>query len=314
MVPLQANGIRGVWATVLLRVAEDGQIDFSCLDEQIAAYADAGVDGIYTNGTATEFHCQSNTDFREISTRVAELCRDHGLPFQLGASHPLPVATLERIRFARTLSPGAIQIVLPDWTPIDLTTAQRFLSRCAEQADGVSLVLYNPPHAKTVLGPADFLTLAQSIPALVGLKCAGGDEAWYERMKPVFERLSVFIPGHHMASGRSRGAHGSYSNMACLNPAATVAWGRSITAHPDKALELESRIGQFMDKAIAPVLDAGYPGYACDKLMASVGDWATITPRLLWPYEAVPDRFREPVVRWAKALIPEFVNGSDRAE
>ncbi|MHA1553383.1 MAG: dihydrodipicolinate synthase family protein, partial [Alphaproteobacteria bacterium] len=148
MEPLTAGDIRGVWATVLLRVAADNRIDLSCLEEQVDACAAAGVDGVYTNGTATEFHCQSDETFRDISRRVAHRCREHDLPFQIGASHPLPVAAIERVAFARSLVPGAIQIILPDWTSLDVATAQRFLLRCTEEAEGIGLVLYNPPHAK----------------------------------------------------------------------------------------------------------------------------------------------------------------------
>lgn len=310
MKPLLASDISGVWATVLLRIGEDGKIDHTGIDEQIEAFAQAGVDGIYSNGTATEFHCQSDEDFRDLSKQVARLCQDHNLPFQLGASHPLPVPTLERIGYARSLSPGAIQVTLPDWVPIDLGTAQRFLTRCVDEAGGNGLVLYNPPHAKTVLAPADYRELVTSVPELVGIKCAGGDGQWYRAMAPVLERLSVFVPGHHMASGRAQGAHGSYSNMACLNPSATVAWNRMITADPEKALALEARIARFMDQAIAPILEAGFPGYACDKLMASIGDWATITPRLLWPHAGVPDHFSGSVRAHAEDLLPEFIGPS----
>jgi len=298
---------------VLLRILKDGRIDLSCLEEQVDAYAAAGVDGVYTNGTATEFHGQSDDAFADISTRVAQRCREHGLPFQLGATHPLPMATLDRIRLIRSLSPGAIQVVLPDWVPVDLETASRFLSRCAVVAGDVGLVLYNPPHAKTVLTPTDFIALADAVPGLVGIKCGGGDAAWYEAMRPVLESLSVFIPGHFMATGSSRGAHGSYSNMACLNPRATVAWNRQIKERPDDAMALERRIGRFMEKAISPILDSGYPGYACDKLMASVGGWADISPRLLWPHAGIPDRHKAEVRRWAEKLIPEFVEPTGTA-
>lgn len=291
----------------MLRIDEAGQIDLSCLDEQIEAFASAGVDGVYTNGTATEFHCQSDEAFGDISTRVARLCNEHGLPFQLGATHPLPQATLERISFVRSLAPGAIQIILPDWTPVDVGLARRFLSRCVDAAGDIGLVLYNPPHAKTVLAPADYSELARTVPGLVGIKCAGGDSAWYEAMAPVLERLSVFVPGHFMASGRARGAHGSYSNMACLNPSATVAWGRMIDVRHDDALALEQRIGRFMETAISPILSAGFPGYACDKLMASVGGWATITTRLLWPHQGIPDHYIAGVRGCAEDLLPEFV-------
>ena len=311
MTPLRADEIRGVWTTPLLRVEADGRLDLSCLEEQIAAYAEARVDGVYTNGTAAEFHGQSDAEFREISTRVASLCVDRGLAFQIGATHPLPQATLERIRFARRLAPAAIQVILPDWAPINLSAARRFLLRCAEESGEIGLVLYNPPHAKTVLSPADFAALAETVPGLCGIKCGGGDADWYAAMAPILDRLSVFIPGHHMASGMLNGAAGSYSNMACLHPGATVAWRDRIATSPDDALALEHRVGRFMDKAIGPILAAGHPGYACDKFMAFVGGWTRITPRLMWPAEGVPEQLAPRVRRWAKELIPEFLGSVD---
>ena len=307
MDPFGAREIRGVWATPLLRVGDDGRLDLACLEEQIAVYAEAGVDGVYANGTAAEFHGQSDAEFCEISTRVAEICEDRGLPFQIGATHPLAQATLDRIRFARRLAPAAVQVILPDWTPIDVPAARRFLTRCAEESGEVGLVLYNPPHAKTVLSPADVAALAETVPGLLGIKCGGGDGDWYAAMAPVLERLSVFVPGHHMASGMLNGAAGSYSNMACLHPGATVAWRDRIATRPDEALALEGRVGRFMDKAIRPILDAGYPGYACDKFMAFVGGWTRITPRLMWPAQGVPEQLAPRVRRWAQELIPEFL-------
>ncbi len=73
----------------------------------------------------------------------------------------------------------------------------------AEAAQRVGLVLYNPPHAKRVLAPAEIGRLAQQVPALVGVKVADGDEAWYAAMKRHAGRLSIFVPGHHLATGIS---------------------------------------------------------------------------------------------------------------
>lgn len=49
-----------------------------------------------------------------------------------------------------------------------------FVTRAAEGADPVPLVLYNPPHAKTLVPPALLGRLAAAVPTLVGTKAAGG--------------------------------------------------------------------------------------------------------------------------------------------
>lgn len=305
---VSAGEIRGVWATVLLDVSPSGDILYDAIGRQIAAMAGAGIDGVYCNGTATEFHCQTEDQFFRVSDVTVSAARKAGLPIQVGASHPLAQGGLGRIRVAAALAPDAIQVTLPDWTPIDLSTAIRFLAACAEAAAGIPLVLYNPPHAKTVLSPGDLHTVAAAVPTLIGLKCAGGDRAWYAAMTPVLDRLSVFIPGHHYASGLAQGARGSYSNMACLSPAGAVRWARQATENAIAACDVERRIGRFMEEAIHPLLAAGFPGYACDKAMAAAGGWAGLSPRLLWPHEGVPDSAIERIAEAASRHLPEFVH------
>ncbi len=295
---------RGVWATVLCRVDSIGEVDLSAIDEQVAAYAAAKCDGVYAGGTAAEFHTQSDADFQAMSERLALSARAHKLPYQISAAHPLAPGSLTRIAIAAKLDPDAIQVTLPDWTAIDLPTAHRFLERALEVATGIPLVLYNPPHAKTVLSPDDLLALAKAHSALVGLKCGGGDAAWYQAMAPVFERLSVFIPGHHYASGTNQGAHGSYCNMACLSPRAAVAW-KAMPA--TEAAALEARIGLFLNEAIAPLLARGLPGFACDKAMAAAGGWTDISPQLLWPYGGATADEVARIRDAAHRHIPEFI-------
>lgn len=298
--------IRGVWATALLALDRNGAIDLPALDGQIAAYAAAGCDGVYTGGTAGEFHTLAEADFCAVSERGAQAARAAGLPFQIGAAHPLAQGSLSRIAFAATLAPDAIQVTLPDWTPISFATALRFMQGAADAAGGVPLVLYNPPHAKTVLGPDELRVLGEEVPALVGLKCGGGDAAWYAAMAPVLARLSVFIPGHFYASGIAQGAHGAYSNMACLSPPGAVRWAALARSDPPAAMDLERRIARFMAEAVNPVLSAGYQGFAIDKAMAAAGGWTPISPRLLWPYEGVGPAAVSAIAEAARRHIPEF--------
>jgi len=306
-----ASDLRGVWATVLCSVDPDGHVDLRAIEDQVAAYAAAKCDGVYTGGTAAEFHSQSDNEFQAMCERLASAARVNGMPFQISAAHPLAPGSLARIAIAAKLEPDAMQVTLPDWTAIDLPTAQRFLQKASQAAGEIPLVLYNPPHAKTVLSPVDLLALAKTHQNLVGLKCGGGDAAWYKGMAPLFDRLSVFIPGHHYASGRAQGAHGSYSNMACLSPRAAVAWK---TMSASDAAALEARISVFLDEAIAPLLARGLPGFACDKAMAAAGSWADISPRLLWPYAGATDDEVARILGSARRHIPEFLEKEIHAQ
>jgi len=307
MKPYTASEIHGCWATLLLNIAEDDSIDYSFLKDEIDIFCDAGVSGVYSNGTAGEFYAQSRKEFEKIQTILTEKCETEGMPYQIGASHPFPGESLERIRCARDLAPAAIQVILPDWFPVNRETMLRYLDAATAAAGGISLVLYNPPHAKVVLGPEDFALLAEKVPGLAGIKTAGGDAAWYTAMQPVFKKLSVAIPGHLYAGGVLKGAHGSYSNMACLNPWAAQQWAQEVTQNTEKALELENRIRIFMDAVIKPfITDKGYPNHACDKFLAAVGGWAPISSRLRWPYSWIPESEMSRVREYGQNVIPEF--------
>jgi dihydrodipicolinate synthase/N-acetylneuraminate lyase len=168
-------------------------------------------------------------------------------------------------------------------------------------------VLYNPPHAKIKLQPKDFAIIKQAGIPLVGCKMPGGDEAWYEAMKEHASHLSVFIPGHHLATGISRGAQGAYSNVACLHPGVAQQWYEQMKEDIESALELESRIQLFMNKYIVPfITEKKYSNQAVDKFLAAVGGWISILPRLRWPYNWIDANEVKNVRTACQKLLPEF--------
>ena len=304
---LAAEEIRGNWATLISVWNDDGSPDYRRLAAEIDALIAAGVDGIYSNGTAGEFHCQTEDEFDRAAEILAARCEAAGMPFQIGVSHMSAQISLGRLRRSVRLAPGAFQVILPDWFPVSKPEALDFLSVMAEEARGIGLVLYNPPHAKRVWSPADIGWLADRVPALLGLKTAGGDDAWYAGMRAHLSRLSVFVPGHLLASGVARGARGAYSNAACLSPAGAQRWYDRMARDLPGALELEVRLRRFMDDHIVPFIrDQGYCNAACDRLMAGIGGWADAGWRMRWPYRSIPaseaTRLR-PIVR---EMIPEF--------
>ncbi len=308
MNPLRSHEITGNWATLLLPVNKDESIDYGRLKAEIDFMIAAKVNGIYSNGTAGEFYNQTEAEFDQVNSLLAETCHAAGMPFQIGCSHTSPVTTLERVKRALALAPGAIQVILPDWYPPTMPEIISYLRLVAETAWPVGLVLYNPPHAKVQLKPEAFLQIREAGIPLVGCKLPGGDEHWYTAMKRFAPELSLFIPGHHLATGIRQGAHGAYSNVACLHPGIAQQWYNDmINGQMEQALELQSRIQQFMAQCIAPLMQQQlYSAPAMDKLLAAVGGWGNIGTRLRWPYRSVPEAEILPVRKICHDLLPEF--------
>lgn len=310
MPPLPANLIRGNWATLLAAWNRDESLDLGRVADEIDTLVAMKVDGIYSNGTAGEFHTLDEAEFDLLAELLATKCEQAAMPFQIGVSHPVAQLMLARLKRVVPCAPAAVQVILPDWFPLTDDEALAFLQRMETAADGVGLVLYNPPHAKRRLDPAAIGWLADHVPGLVGVKVPGGDDAWYEEMQPVFQKLSVFIPGHTLASGFAKGAHGAYSNVACLHPGAAQRWWNQMQYDLTGALKLEARIRRFMDGHIAPfITEQKYCNGSCDRLMANIGGWADVGPRMRWPYRSIPTpeifRLREIV----RNILPEFTVG-----
>jgi dihydrodipicolinate synthase/N-acetylneuraminate lyase len=307
MKPLKASDLKGNWATVLCAWNVDDSLDLVRIDAEIDALIAAKVDGIYTNGTTGEFHTQLEDEFDQLSELVATKCNKANMPFQIGVSHMSAQISRERLSRIIHLKPSAVQLIFPEWIPTTEEESVRFLSVMAEVADGIGLVLYNPPHAKKVFSPLEIGSFSRQVNVLIGLKTAGGDEAWYSEMRKYLSGISIFVPGHLLATGMKYGARGSYSNVACLNPAATQKWTDLMIHDLPSALEIEHRLRKFFDAFIKPFINKqGYSGAACDRLLALIGGWADIGTNMRWPYRSIPEIEADRLRVIAKSLIPEF--------
>ena len=309
MKALHSQEIFGNWAALLLPLNEDDSISYAHLEQEIDTLIGMEVNGIYSNGTAGEFYNQTEAEFDRIHELLAHKCHEAAMPFQIGCSHMSPVLSLERLRRAVKLQPGAVQVILPDWFPPSMEEIIDFLRKVQELADPAGVVLYNPPHAKRRLAPHEFTQLQEAGIRLAGCKLPGGDEEWYRAMKRYAPDLSLFIPGHQLATGISRGAHGAYSNVACLHPLAAQRWYMMMQEDMPAALELESRIQLFMNTCIVPFIrDEGYSNQAVDKFMAALGGWTDMQPRLRWPYRWIGEDRIVQIKQLAVNILPEFFN------
>jgi len=312
MTPLTAREIHGNWATLLLPLNADDSIDFALLGAEIDAFIAAGVNGVYSNGSAGEFYTQTEDEFDRVSALLAEKCNRARMPFQLGVCHMSPQISRERLRRAKALQPSAVQVVLPDWFAPSLPEIRDFLEVMSAEAAPVPLILYNPPHAKRRLTPEEWVKLARDFPGVAGIKVPGGDDAWYAAMAPVLERISVFIPGHQLASGLACGAHGAYSNVACLSPLGAQRWYDLCRRNPAAGFELEKKIQAFWLGHVAPLITVhGLPNMAADKAAAVAGGWLPgLSPRLRWPYRSATPGQVSALAATARSMVPELFAGS----
>lgn len=301
--------LSGNWATLLLPIRDDEAIDFDILDVELDRFVAAGVDGVYSNGTAGEFHNQTEAEYARIQEAMARRCGAAGLPFVIGACHPDPTTSRARVRVAAALRPAAIQVILPDWWPVTDAEATDFLAMMGDAADGVPLLLYNPPHAKRVLAPAEIAAVTRSVPAVVAAKIADGDDAWYAAARAHLGDLALFLPGHHLATGTREGvAAGAFSNVACLSPGGAQRWTAMMARDLDAALAIEARLRDFMDRHVVPLRAAhGYSNGALDKLLAAIGDWAPVGTRLRRPYRWIPASEAARLRPIARAMLPEIL-------
>lgn len=303
MTPLTPQTLKGTWATVLLPLNERSDIIWKHIDEQLNIFAEAGVSGIYFNGTAGEFFSQSENEFLKLAQTIATFCESRGITFQIGASHAHASESLRRIEQTRDLNPGAFQVILPEWIPHTFEEIAAFIIRIAAAASPIPLVIYNPPNARKVLTPKEWKELISTTEGIIGIKVAGGDDEWHEAMQPVADKISVFVAGVRLATGMINGcASGSYSNLACLSPKGAIRFEHLIETAPEKALAQQAHILEVFEKAIAPIRGR-YSDSALDKTLATAGGWGPMTPRVRWPLSKVPD---EEVTRIAKIFQNEL--------
>ena len=206
------NRPEGIWGAILLPVKND-KIDWVAFEEQVNILCDSSVHGIYTNGTAAECHNQTEEEFDKLSNIVASIAEKKNKQFQLGLSHTNPRICRERAKRLTSLNPNGFQITLPDWWPPTFQESSNFIMGMQEVVEDIYLILYNPPHAKVVLSLEEISKLNDNAPNLVGIKCAGGDEAWYKNRRSLLKNFSVFVPGHRVVFGKPLGANGSYLSL-----------------------------------------------------------------------------------------------------
>lgn len=298
---------RGIWGAVILPVQDGAAIDMAALGDLVDILCGMGLAGLYTNGTAAEFFNQTEAEFDAISDLVLTRAGRAGVPVQIGVSSSNPRVARARLRRIARAGAVAAQITLPDWWPPSAAEQARFIEGMSDAADGLPLILYNPPTAKVRLDVPGIAALRR--PSLVGVKVAGGDAGWYAQRRALLGDMSVFVAGHTVAFGRPQGADGAYSNVACLSPRGAVRQWDMIETDPEAARDIETRFRRFLNETMIPLArDHGLSDAALDKAMAAAGGWGPVGPGLLWPYSGATSGMVKAIRQSANHLLPDLLD------
>ncbi|NGN67733.1 dihydrodipicolinate synthase family protein [Streptomyces sp. A7024] len=218
--------LHGIIAPVVLPMARDGAVDLRSLECHVRHLVDAGVHGLWINGTTGEFHALDPQE-RAEAVRVAVKAADGGAPV---VAHVGDAATRLAVRHARAaVDAGAAQVavIAPYFTEFTREELREHYRQIAA-AVGFPVYAYHMPRLTKVGLSADCLLRLAQEDVLAGVKDSDGDLAWFRslvrRSGQLGLRLRCFTGGSAITDlSLLVGAAGAASSLANLTPRHLVA-------------------------------------------------------------------------------------------
>ena len=213
----------GIIPAVTTPFAASGAIDFDALEGNVAALADAGVDGIVATGTMGEAGSLSTAERRQVVEAVVRAV-DGRFPVIAGVSAGTPAAAIALAADAAEAGAGALMMLPPLGYRGDADEIVAHYRSVAEAA-GLPLMAYNNPEASGTDMDAGLLArLYEEIDAVVAVKECSGDARRIPALIDAAPGLEVLVGGDDWAlEGFCAGATGWVSGVADIAPRDCVA-------------------------------------------------------------------------------------------
>jgi 4-hydroxy-tetrahydrodipicolinate synthase len=218
--------LHGIITPAVLPMTPGGAVDERSLECHLRHLLDAGVHGLWLNGTTGEFHALDAAE-RAAAVRVAATVAAGRVPV---VAHVGDAATRLAVRHARAaVAAGAdqVSVIAPyfaEFTREELRDHYRHIA----QAVGFPVIAYHMPRlTKTGLTADCVLRLAQE-GVIAAIKDSDGDMAWFRELVRRADELGLGLRCFTGGSGISDlsllvGAAGVASSLANLTPGHLVA-------------------------------------------------------------------------------------------
>jgi dihydrodipicolinate synthase/N-acetylneuraminate lyase len=219
--PLTRQTLKGVWAALIVPWTDRDELDEARFANEVRAYGNTGVSGVYTGGTTGEFYAQDDATFARVTAIACREAHAVGLPVQIGATALSNRTAAGRIKVALQHGADAIQIALPFWLELRDDEIISFMDAVTAAAGKTPIVLYLTGRSKRKIKGEFFGQIAAKYPTFIGTKDTGSTVDEVKAMLAAAPDMNIF-GGEDFYERVPAGGTGGYCSVTGLNPQAVV--------------------------------------------------------------------------------------------
>jgi 4-hydroxy-tetrahydrodipicolinate synthase len=194
--------LKGIIPALITPLQEDGTVDFTLLEKQVAYLSSAGVHGFFVNGSTGEGPYLTLAEKMNIFKLVKAVAGPK--QFLCAAClQPSTTLVLEEIRAFEPLEPDFIVAVTPYYFSVSQDVIKAHYHKIAQQTD-IPVIIYNLPQCTHNKIELDTILELASSHKFAGIKDSSGDFVTFSRA--IYSELSSefsWIQGEDLLDGPS---------------------------------------------------------------------------------------------------------------
>lgn len=238
---------KGVIPPVSTIFQETGELDRVGMGKLIDFLIDAGVHGLFFNGTGGEFSQMSTEQRQEVATFAVDYV-DRRCPVLIGTGSASTVEAIELSKHAEKIGADAIVVINPYFWKLSEEFLFQHFSDIAKSVN-IPMLLYNfPALTGQDITPELALRLADTHSNIVGIKESVDEAGHYREMilkiKPKHPSFSVLVGfDDHLLNNLSLGGDGVVPASANFIPQFTInLYNAYVNGDYEKAIELQKKV------------------------------------------------------------------------
>lgn len=172
--------IRGVVPAMIMGNDERGRISQEMVERQLDYFLEAGVDGVFMNGTTGEGAVLASEEKAEI-VRIAQKRVDGKIPLYGVCLQPSTETVIKEIHMMADLGVAAVSAVPPYYYAAPQEVIKAHFRRIADESP-LPVILYNIPQNTHSPMSADTVIELSKHPNIIAIKDSSGDFPSFNRM------------------------------------------------------------------------------------------------------------------------------------
>ena len=235
----------GIFTANIVIYDEQGRISYGEMERYIAWLIEAGIHGLYPNGSTGEFVRLSSEERRDVVRLIAEVNQGR-VPILAGASEANIRDVLRMAGYYADLGADAISLVPPYYYKISDTSLYEYFAEIARHSP-LDILLYNIPQFTQEL-PLDTMERLLAFECIFGTKDSSRD---LPRIVNTIDRLRRHRPDYVVLNGCEEillpaivmGANGGTTATSGIVPEVIVElYDRAVAGDLERARELQYRL------------------------------------------------------------------------